>query len=143
MNIKFIKFNPDNQEHISLLAQIKKEEPSLELVKENKTLLIVKTEADLIGAVALYEAFKRFKNALSADIVVLKKYQSQGYGTEINKELPNLTKKYDGVLLDIANSNQKSINAAKKAGYKIDYGIASIFDEEGYQHTPFFKSSKH
>ena len=75
---------------------------------------------DLLGRVALQEIEKAIPELA---IVIVKKYQSQGYGTSLIKQFLNWiydTMGYSQINIKIDNSNQKSKGLFKKLGIIID-----------------------
>ena len=103
--------------------------------KNDLNFLVFLKNGDLLGRVALQ---KIDKDIPELAIVIIKKYQSQGYGTSLVKQFLDWiydTMGYSQINIKIDNSNQKSIGLFKKIGMIVDKEDSIIF---GHLNLPFY-----
>lgn len=95
--------------------------------KTDLNFLVFLKNGDLLGRIALQ---KIDKDIPELAIVIIKKYQSQGYGTSLVKQFLDWiydTMGYSQINIKIDNSNQKSIGLFKKLGMIVDKEDSIIF----------------
>lgn len=103
--------------------------------KTDLNFLVFLKNGDLLGRIAL-QGFEKESPELA--IVIVKKYQSQGYGTSLVKQFLNwiyITMSYSKINIKIDSSNEKSKGLFKKLGLIVDEKGDII---SGYLNLPFY-----
>ena len=155
-DLSFLKYNRKDLKQISFLKDIENDKgitkyihniaKDIELSEfrnSHITGMLVKdnTIDEYIGVCTIKPAFYDI-TAAPVEYAVHEKYRfsNKKYGSHILLSISDLlflNDNYSKIVLEIKGSNTPSIKAATNARFTVDFGLAEVFNNEGYDYVPY------
>ncbi len=96
---------------------------------------VIKDQDELIG----YISFKQHEDCYDIyNILVIKKYQRQGYGTMLIKRL-----QHNDIYLEVNKRNKNAINLYKKLSFKVVRTIKNYYNDGSDAYVMHFRDRQH